>query len=236
MEGNSIVSLLEWKDRMRRLPKADREALRLHAADLAAAYHEQRLHAPQRAQGYFSPSRNGITSSGEGSNRTEEILAAKLFRRGALSLPNGDRLTLLDYQFPLKSVRADTGIGKVDLLGIFEDGTLAVIELKVAGNREDRRIALLEGLIYAAIVERNIERIAEEAWLARGCRVSQTRPRVLLIVPASYWTESRTCPSTEEFEILMKDVARAVPLEIADWCLNDASPLTPSLTIRSRQK
>jgi hypothetical protein len=33
-------------------------------------------------------------------------------------------------QFPLKSVRADAGIGKIDLLGLHKDGTLAVVELK----------------------------------------------------------------------------------------------------------
>jgi hypothetical protein len=61
-------------------------------------------------------------------------------------------LTLLDDQFPLKSVGA--GIGKIDLLGLHMDGTLAVVELKVAGNREDRRIALLEELNYAAAISR----------------------------------------------------------------------------------
>jgi hypothetical protein len=235
VEDDPIISLLEWKERLRRLSKADREVLRLHAADLAVAYHEQRLHAPRRAQGYFSRSRTGVTSSAEGSNRVEEILAASLFRRGSLSLPNGDSLTLLDYQFPLKSVRANADIGKVDLLGLFEDGTLAVIELKVAGNRKDRRIALLEGLIYAAIIERNIEQIAEEALLAKGCRVSQTRPRVLLIAPTNYWTENRTSPPTEEFEILISDVARAVPLEISALCLNDASLAALSLNDRKPQ-
>jgi hypothetical protein len=235
MEDDPIVSLLEWKERLRRLSKADREVLRLHAADLAVAYHEQRLHAPRRAQGYFSPSRNGVTSSREGSNRAEEILAAGLFRQGVLSLPNGDRLTILDYQFPLKSVRADAGIGKVDLLGLFEDNTLAVVELKVAKNREDRRIALLEGLIYAAIIERNIEQIAEEACAAKRRRVLQTRPRVLLIAPANYWTDSTSCPSTGEFEMLISEVARAIPLEITALCLNDANLTALGLNDREPQ-
>jgi hypothetical protein len=84
--------------------------------------------------GYLPPARIGVTSSGGASNRSEEHLAGGLFLRGELSLPNGEAWTLLDYQFPLKSVLADAGIGKIDLLGLHKDGTLAVVELKVAGN------------------------------------------------------------------------------------------------------
>src|SRR5580704_12560497 len=109
-----------------------------------------RSNAPRRAQGYFSTSRSGVTSSGGFTNRIEEHLAVALWCRAELALPNGELLRLLDYQTPLKSVRADNGIGKIDLLGLHADGALAVVELKVEQNAEDRRFALLEGLIYAA--------------------------------------------------------------------------------------
>jgi hypothetical protein len=204
-----MASMLELKARLRLLPKADRRSLLLDAGDLAAGYYEQRARAPRRAQGYLSLSRSGVTSSGDISTRAEEHLAVGLFLRRELALPNGERLTLLDYQFPLKSIQADNGIGKIDLLGQFEDGTLAVIELKVAKNQEDRRIALLEGLIYAAIVEANIEPIAAEFLLKRGIRIARTRPRVLLIAPDGYWADHRIFPSTEQFEALANEVARA---------------------------
>jgi hypothetical protein len=180
---DSITDLIELKERLRRLRKADRQSLRLDAAGLAAGYRDLRANAPRRAQGYLSQRHLGITSSRGSSNRQEEHLAAGLFRRGELPLPNGERLRLLDYQFPLKSVRGVSGIGKVDLLGLYDDGVLAVVELKVRANSEDRRIALLEGLIYGAIVEANIEQIAQEISVARGCHVSRTRPKILVVAP-----------------------------------------------------
>lgn len=208
------------------MSKAGRYSLRLNADDLAAAYRDQRDHAPRRARGYFSASRSGVSHDGNASNRTEEHLAVDLFLRGGLTLPNGEQLTLLDYQFPLKSARADLGIGKIDLLGLYDDGTLAVVELKVAGNREDRRIALLEGLIYAAVVEANIEKIAAEVLAVKGRHIVREQPRVLLVAHPDYWSESRTYPATEDLDGLINAVAQAIPLEIAIFGLRNGTLVT----------
>lgn len=155
---DSITNLIDLKNDLRASPKLARQSLRLDAGILAAGYFQTRANAPRRAQGYLSTSRSNVTSSGAFTNRIEEHLAVGLCRRGELALPNGERLRLLDYQTPLKSVRADNGIGKIDLLGLHADGTLAVVELKVEQNSENRRIALLEGLIYAAMIERTSRR------------------------------------------------------------------------------
>jgi hypothetical protein len=114
------MDLIELKERLRHV----------NADGLAIGYHCLCAHAPRRAQRYLSPQHFGITSSGDRSNRIEEHLAAGLFLRRELILPNGERLRLIDYQLPLKSVRADRGIGKIDLLDLYDDGTLAVVELK----------------------------------------------------------------------------------------------------------
>lgn len=141
--------LLERKAQLRRLPKAGCRALVLAADELAGGFHALRDTEPRRQQAYFSDARTGTIAVSGPSNRAEEHLAAQLFRRKALTLPDGKQLRLLAYQFPLKAARADAGIGKVDLLGLYDDGRLAVVELKGDGNREDRRVGLLEGLIYA---------------------------------------------------------------------------------------
>jgi hypothetical protein len=181
---------------------------------LGSAYHELRQNAPARRQGYFSKSRTGTTSSLPGSNRGEELLAASLFVKNSLVLPSGERLSVLDYQFPLKSVRADEGVGKVDLLGVTDDGTLTVIELKVAGNREDRRIALLEGLIYAAIIEANIDQIAKEALAAREKFVRRSRPTILILAHNEFWSYRAAYPDADNFHFLLRDIAAEIPIKI----------------------
>ena len=143
-------------------------------ADLVEAYFHLRASAPQRSgRGwrYLSETRRGITSGGTASNRREEHLAAALFGRREIFFATGERLRLLDYQFPLKAGREDK-IGKIDLLGIFDEDQLAVIELKTGNNSEDRRMALVEALSYSAVIEANIEQI-------RGA--SHRRTRVLEI-------------------------------------------------------
>ena len=152
------MNLIELKQQLRDLPKSERAALTVAVHDLVEGYRHLRETAPRRAQSYLSDTRTGLTASGETTTRGEEHLALGLFNRQLreLVLPNDERLRLIDYQFPLKSVRADAGVGKIDLLGLFPDGRLAVVELKVQDNAEDRRIGLLEGLIYAAIVEANV--------------------------------------------------------------------------------
>jgi hypothetical protein len=226
------MDLIELKEQLRQFPKADRQSLCVGADGLAIGYHRLCTHAPRRAQRYLSPQHFGITSSGDWSNRIEEHLAAGLFLRRELILPNGERLRLIDYRFPLKSVRADRGIGKIDLLGLYDDGTLAVVELKVEGNLEDRRIGLAEGLIYAAVVEANLEQIAKEVLEVHRRHVARARPKVLVIATSAYWSNARTYPSTEEFQRLVDEAARAIPAEITLMRLNDAHLVELSLDRR----
>lgn len=217
------MDLIKLKEDLRRLPKAGRSSFNLVVDELAAGYRQLRDMAPSRTQGYLSNSRSGVTSSGESSNRREEHLAVGLFNRKELGLPNGERLRLLDYQFPLKHVRADAGIGKIDLLGLFENETLAVIELKTDGNTEDRRICLVEGLIYAAIVEANIERITDEVLANHHWPVSRIRPRILFVAPPAFWSDPDAYPPGRDFQNLTIEIMGAIPIEISLLCLNDAA-------------
>jgi hypothetical protein len=220
--GDNITYLIELKEELRQASKADRRLLYLEIDSVAVGYRWLCAHAPSRKQGYLSDRRSGVTSSGRSSNRVEEHLAVGLFNKKALVLPNGGCLSLLDYQFPLRSAHTDTRIGKVDLLGLFADGTLAVIELKVDSSLEDRRIGLVEGLIYAAIVEGNIEQIAEEVLLARQRQVLRVPPKILVVAPPRFWSDARGYPSTAGLQKMTSDIMSAIPIEIALLCLNDA--------------
>ena len=149
-----------------------------------------------------------ITSSGDFSNRAEEHLAVALRNGGTINMPEGGKVQLVDYQTPLKAVRADAGIGKVDLLGVTEDGTIAVIELKVGSSREDPRVGLVEGLIYAAIIEANVETIARELEARFQREIRRERPHILLLAPPPFWT-SRAGSSVRE----LQDLAAGLHLE-----------------------
>lgn len=93
-----VTDLIDVMGNLRRLPNAARRSFHLDAGMLASGYLQTRANAPRRAQGYFSASRSGVTSSGAFTSRIEEHLAIGLWRRGELPLPNGERLRLLDYQ------------------------------------------------------------------------------------------------------------------------------------------
>ncbi len=219
---NTVTHLVDLTQRLRRLSKAERRLICLDVDDLAAGYHNLCANAPSRKQGYLSRRRLGITSSGKTSNRSEEHLAVGLFNRKELALPNGERLKILDYQFPLKSSSADSGIGKIDLLGLFDDGTLGVIELKTDSNSEDRRIGLMEGLIYASIVEANIEQIASEVYAVHHCRVAHVRPKVLLIAPPVFWSNTNSVPLVDDLQELTDKIRIAIPIDITLLILADA--------------
>lgn len=220
--SDRITNLIELKDWLRRSSRSAREGSFPDTDALADGYWHMRATAPRRIQGYFSKSRSGVTCSLGFSNREEEHLAVGLWRRRELVLPNGERLRLFDYQMPLKSVRADTGVGKVDLVGRGADSRFAIIELKVAANAEDRRIALIEGLIYAAIVEANLPRIINESAEAHGVTIIPERPKIFVIAPPEYWSNTMAYPNTDEIARLANEIASVIPIEIELLHLRDA--------------
>ena len=165
---------------------------------LERCYMELFKEAPRRAGrglDYFVEGHNGITSSGSYSNRTEEHLAVALFnatKNGKdFSLADGQKLSFLDYQFPLKARQGDKGIGKVDLFCSIGDSIPAVAELKVPGKNgqlgDTPLKALLEGLAYCAIVEANIENIAREAKTLFNINLKTGKPDLIVIAPHDYW-------------------------------------------------
>ncbi len=125
---------------------------------------------PRRDKPYFSSARRTVVMSVR-SSRGEERLAKVLYLLGELKLQNDTKLRFLDYQVPLKRVRKDKAVGKIDLVGCVDDRSLALVELKMADSTENPRVALLEILTYGAIVMANIEAI--------NCEIAKTFHRNL---------------------------------------------------------
>ena len=96
-------------------------------------------------------------------------------------------MTLIDFQVPLKAVRADPSVGKVDLVGITD--RVVVCELKIgrpAGGGDTPLAALLEALSYAAIVEANYSRISSECRFL-DLKPTHSRPGLVVLGDLPYW-------------------------------------------------
>ncbi len=146
--------------------------------------------SPIRAQPYFV-NHDAKELNELPTNRGEEYLAKQLAAQGTLETWDGGQITLLDYQFPLKAVRADR-IGKVDLIGHTRDHAVALIELKTGDSPENPRVGLLELLAYWAAVRQNLDRINAEALSKNLCSSPLTKPaRLYLMAPDAYWTRWR---------------------------------------------
>jgi hypothetical protein len=169
----------------------------LNPDDLVRAYHRVRESAPSRhaRNKLYFVGHSGVTSSGEYSNRREEHLAVALWNASQdgppMRMPGGDRLRILDYQFPLKASRGDKGVGKVDLFGVIGGVQSCVIELKIhptgKGLSDTPLRAFIEAFAYCAIVEANASNIANEALKNFDIKLSGSRPALIVMAPEEYW-------------------------------------------------
>jgi len=188
---------------------------------LCAEYNALRESAPRRAQSgksYFV-GHTGIASGAGASNRLEEHSAIALVNLGRRwPRPDGEWFRFLDYQVPLKARQADTGIGKIDLLGITEAGRLVVVELKVegeCGGRSDAPpAALMEGLRYAAMIEADLEAVAVEAERRFGVKLAQLPPIVQLLAPKAWWRRWLELPAAGAWGPPFTELAAAIAAKI----------------------
>ena len=195
--------------------------------------------APRRAnrgKRYFVDGHSGGLSTIGGSNRFEEHLAIALWRlEGCWPHPDGGRFCILDYQFPLKARQSDKDIGKVDLLGVTDEGRLMVIELKVRPEGKNNRgespaAALMQGLRYAAIVEANHGVIAAEATRRFNVKILGEPPIIQILAPKAWWRAwSELSSSTRkkagywerEFFKLTQDVENKLGVAVECVALDD---------------
>ncbi len=101
-----------------------------------------------RKSSYTSPSHLGEYS--ESSNRTEEIVAIKMFNQGKAGYNYDFIGKIIDYQTPLKSTRSDVA-GKIDLLS-YDGKILRILELKKPDSTETMIRCVLEGYTYMKTV------------------------------------------------------------------------------------
>lgn len=164
----------------------------LDADELVAEYQALREVAPRRGDGgyrYFVE-RTGRPPQTLKESRREEWLAMALANPQAQLALTGETVELLMYALPLYTSGGPKGIRGVDLVGYAsETRRFWVVELKAAGTSgygETPLRALFETLIYGAVVESNMARIADEL-ADQERRVDRLRPGLLIAAPDDYW-------------------------------------------------
>lgn len=211
------------------------EIARLSLDSLVEAYRHDCVVAPRRPESgkrYLVETHDGRPRSGAFTNRNEEHLALALWNdcaqgAGLFLQPTGLRLHLVDYQVPLKAAQSDR-VGKLDLLGLLDDGTLCLVELEAPGERGDSPLlALLEALSYAAVVEAN--RNALDAELREKFpEATGDTPVVLLLGPEAWWRAWQRCaPAGEWIPRLARvcdELSRRLGLKIACGALAPCDP------------
>jgi len=192
---------------------------------------------PARGKSYFV-GHSGVTSSEKWSNRREEHYAIAL-RNLDLEWPQpgGGGFRILDHQVPLKARQTDRGVGKIDLVGVTDRGRFMVIEVKVAPDRASGRgdtpvMALMEGLLYAAIAWANVDAIAAEAKKCFGTTIEKEPPVVQILADSAWWrgwlqmtgsTRKAAGDWEASFTHLVRAVENRLGLAIQCLALEDAS-------------
>jgi hypothetical protein len=181
-------------------------AASLDADQLLTMYEELVGSAPQRhsREKKHFVGHTGVPSTTGVSTRTEDHLAIALCDLDdTAQLSTTERLTLLDYQVPMKARQTDAGVGKVDIVAATASGRIAVVELKVTTNTStgDTPLrALIESLVYYAIVEANASDMSAEIADTYGIHTAADRSHLVVVGPPSYWltwpTEALTAIST----------------------------------------
>lgn len=164
----------------------------LTADELVDEYLELREAAPRRGEDGFAyfVERTGQPPQDEKKNRREERLAMALANDQVSLTLGSESIEVLMYAFPLYTSGGPRRIRGVDLVGYAPNTRrFWVVELKVetnSGYGETPLRALYEALIYGAVVEANMARIAEELE-SQGRKVEHPRPGLLITAPEQYW-------------------------------------------------
>ena len=189
------------------------EARTMDFEGLADEYESLRASAPRRTKNYLEPARSSRAT--QSVTRSEERLAATLVTRGQnLLLANGTVVKPVDFQVPLKAIRADALVGKIDLLGVSD--RMVVIELKVArsgGGGDTPLNALLEALSYAAIVEANHARFLNDCRMW-DLRPPHPRPGLMVLGDARYWQYWDSTPAAKGWRSALVDFIGALERSI----------------------
>ena len=146
---------------------------------------------------------------------------------GALELPDGTSLDLFDYQVGLRTDKDDKNVKPIDLLGITDEGRLAVVVLKFVPPQATRGTtgetplrAVLEGLAQCAAIEANRADIIADAKSELDRDVADETPLILIAANLRYWELCRKRDAQSgaawinQIERLAKEVEVASGVEI----------------------
>ena len=109
-------------------------------------FHE--IQSIERNRGYKTLSHDGKID--RKTNRKEEITAKSMFNTKKFFEGFG---RIIDYQTPLKNVKGDKGLGKIDLLSLNnKTKSVYILELKKEDSKETMLRCVLEAFTYSRIV------------------------------------------------------------------------------------
>lgn len=100
-----------------------------------------------REKGYAVDTHDGKTKNAS-SNREEERIALEMFNEKKCYDYIGK---IIDYQTPLKNIRSNAGLGKIDLLAA-NDNYVTILELKKEDSKETLLRCVLEAYTYIKTV------------------------------------------------------------------------------------
>jgi hypothetical protein len=123
---------------------------------------------------------------------------------------------MIDYQVPLTPHQSDSGVGKVDLLGVDHSSALVLVELKVDRKQPDTPLrAFVEVLAYSAIVEANQQALSSEVEAVAGVRLSSSPPKLLVAGPSAYWSQFKpTIQWLHPVEALCDSIAQRLGIHV----------------------
>jgi hypothetical protein len=207
-------------------------AIELTGEKLLELYEQQKEAGPRRheAEKKYFGSHEGTLPSKPKTDKDEHLPIA-LYNwckdQGALELPDGAPLDLIDYHVNLQAGKEDKAVGNIALLGVTEEDRLAVVVMKFVPPQATRGTTgdtplrgLIEGLAYSAILSANIEAVVEDAKSELGRKVSSEPPLVLIIGNLRYWELCRKRDAQSgaawiaEMERLAREIGASVGVEI----------------------
>lgn len=203
----------------------------LDATKLAQAYRDLRdedISRKQAGKRYFvehsgAPTNNSLTTLKPWDS--EDHLAMALSTDSAmLQVVTGDfkALQVLAYKFPLYSAHSGPGLRAADLFAAVDGTAPCVIELKktrksknsTQSSADSPLYALLQGLKYCAVVERNMPDIADESKRLPMPTLKLTPLHLMVMAPSDYWSHFIDHLETGNWQLELKQLAVALTNEL----------------------
>lgn len=219
-------------------------AEKLTGTSLETDYQREAESAPKRSdQGLEHLNvRVGRRAKQRQNNRDEKHLAEAIARAargegiGALELPSGETLTIVDHCVPIKTAAPDKDAGSTDansgvedlpLLAVIGEDRIAVAVLKFLEPEATRSGAgdtplrlFLQGLAHAAAIDANRAALSSEILEAAGKTIGEEAPAVIVAASPRYWQLCRKREAQKgagwirELERISREIGESIGTEV----------------------